>query len=126
MKREKSAGISLYRIFAPLFVVAFFISILSGIFSESVVPWASQKKHDLYRYDIKKNPRTVGKNRNNIYIQDVAYRKTSISFFNGTKNEAQKVSLLYFNGPVLIKRLDAKTMWRGGTVFRMKKGEVRG
>jgi len=107
---QKSAGVSLYRIFAPLFIIAFFISIISGIFSETVVPWASQMKNDVHRYDINKNPRTVGKNRNNIYLQDLANRKTSIAFFNGNKNEAQKVSILYFNGPILIKRLDAKKM----------------
>lgn len=110
---QKSAGVSLYRIFAPLFITAFFISIFAGVFSETVVPWASQKKFDLYRYDIKKSPRTVGKNRNNIYIQDSAERKTSIGYFNGHRNEAQRVSILYFDGPVLVKRIDAKTMiWK--------------
>jgi len=107
---QKSAGVSLYRIFTPMFIAAFFISILAGIFSESIVPWASHKKHDLYRYDIKKNPRTVGRNRSHIYIQDIATRKTSIGYFNGNKNEAQHVSVLYFDGPILIKRIDAKTM----------------
>ena len=107
---QKSAGVSLYRIFAPLFISAFIISILSGIFSETIVPWASQRKHDIYRSDIKKNPKNIGKNRNNIYIQDSENRTISVGFFNGTKNAAQRVSLLYFDGPILIKRLDAKTM----------------
>jgi lipopolysaccharide export system permease protein len=107
---QKSAGVSLYRIFSPLFIFAFIISILSGLFSETIVPWASQRKHDIYRYDIKKNPKNIGKNRNNIYIQDSENRKTSVGFFNGIKNEAQRVSLFYFNGPILQKRIDAKTM----------------
>ncbi|MFC2088545.1 LPS export ABC transporter permease LptG [Calditrichota bacterium] len=107
---QKSAGVSLYRIFMPLFITAFVISIFAGLFSETVVPWASQRKYDLYRYDIKKNPRTIGKNRNNIYIQDTANRKTSIGFYNGRTNEAQKVSVLYFDGAVLLKRIDAQTM----------------
>jgi len=110
---QKSAGVSLYRIFFPVFACALLISIMAGLFSETIVPWASQKKEDLYRYDIKKNPRNIGKNRNNIYIQDSENRKISVGFFNGTKNEAQRVSLLYFDGPVLLKRLDAKTMiWK--------------
>jgi lipopolysaccharide export system permease protein len=110
---QKSAGVSLYRIFTPIFICAFFVSILAGLFSETVVPWASQKKYDIYRYEIKKNPKNIGKNRNNIYIQDSENRKTSVGFFNGTKNEAQRVSILYFDGPVLLKRLDAKTMiWK--------------
>lgn len=110
---QKSAGISLYRIFAPIFILGLVISVIAGIFSETVVPWASQNKYDIYRYDIKKNPRNIGKNRNNIYIQDSENRKTSIGFFNGIKNEAQRVSLFYFDGPVLKKRIDAKTMiWK--------------
>ena len=107
---QKSAGVSLYRFFAPLFVLAFIISVLAGLFSETIVPWASQRKEDIYRYDIKKNPKNIGKNRNNIYIQDSENRKTSVGFFNGAKNEAQRVSLFYFDGPILQKRLDAKTM----------------
>jgi lipopolysaccharide export system permease protein len=110
---QKSSGVSLYRIFTPIFICAFLISILAGIFSETVVPWASQNKEDIYRYEIKNNPRNLGKNRNNIYIQDSENRKSSIGFFNGTKNEAQLVSIYYFDGPVLIKRLDAKRMiWK--------------
>ena len=107
---QKSAGVSLYRIFTPLFILGFIISIFAGIFSETIVPWASQNKHDIYRYEIKKNPRNIGKNRNNIYIQDSENCKASVGFFNGVKNEAQRVSLFYFDGPVLQKRIDAKTM----------------
>ena len=39
---QKSAGISLYRIFTPLFIFSFFISIGAGLFSEFVVPWTNQ------------------------------------------------------------------------------------
>ena len=96
MVAQKSAGVSLYRLFAPIFILGFVISILAGIFSETIVPWASQNKYDIYRYEIKKNPRNIGKNRNNIYIQDSENRKTSVGFFNGAKNEAQRVSLFLF------------------------------
>lgn len=110
---QKSSGVSLYRIFAPLFIGGFLLSILAGIFSETIVPWASQKKYDIYRYDINKNPKNIGMNRNNIYIQDSADRKVFVGFFNGAKNEAQRISLYYFDGPRLIKRIDAKNMsWK--------------
>jgi lipopolysaccharide export system permease protein len=107
---QKSAGISLYRIFMPLFILSFIISIGAGLFSEFVVPWTNQERLDLYRYEIKKHPRNRGTKRNNIYLQDVANRKISIAFFHGTKNEAKKVSLQYFDGRQLVKRVDAQTM----------------
>jgi lipopolysaccharide export system permease protein len=107
---QKSAGVSLYRLFTPLFIVAFIISILSGFFNEYVVPTTNQKRLDIYRYDIKKNPRNRGNRRNNIYLQDIPNRKVSIGFFNGDKNEALNVSLQYFDGPNLVRRVDAKKM----------------
>jgi lipopolysaccharide export system permease protein len=107
---QKSAGISLYRIFTPLFILAIFISIASGIFNEFVVPWTNQERLDLYRYEIRKNPRNKGNRRNNIYLQDISNRKISIAFFNGSTNEAKKVSLQYFDGRQLVKRVDAQTM----------------
>jgi len=107
---QKSAGISLYRIFAPVFVLAFLISILAGFFNEFVVPWTNQARLDLYRYDIQKNPRTSGSRRNNIYLQDTADRKIAIAFFDGNKNEAKKVSLQFFKGRKLIRRMDAEKM----------------
>jgi lipopolysaccharide export system permease protein len=111
---QKSAGISLYRIFLPLFITAFFISIFAGLFNELLVPATNQKRLDMYRYDIKKYPRNRGSKRNNIYLQDLKERKVSIGFFNGNKNEALKVSFQYFDGPNLIRRIDVKKMvWAG-------------
>jgi lipopolysaccharide export system permease protein len=107
---QKSAGISLYRIFMPLFIFSFMMSIGAGLFSEFVVPWTNQERLDIYRYEIKKFPKNQGTKRNNIYLQDVANRKISIAYFNGRTNEAKKVSLQYFDGRKLVKRIDAQTM----------------
>ena len=107
---QKSAGISQYRIFLPLLLLAFLTSIFAGVFTEVVVPWTNQQRLDIYRYDIKKNPRNLGSNRNNIYIQDSKDQVVSIGFFNSKTNEAQKVSIQFFNGPLLERRVDAKKM----------------
>ena len=107
---QKSAGISLYRIFTPLFVLSLVISVLSGFFNEMVVPEANERRMDLYRYEIQNNPRNEGNRRNNIYLQDSKNRKVSIAFFNGSTNEALNVSLQYFDGAALSRRVDAKKM----------------
>jgi lipopolysaccharide export system permease protein len=107
---QKSAGISLYRITLPLLLLALLISILSGFFNELVVPVTNQARFDLYRYDIKNIPRSIGTRRNNIDIQDQKNRKVSIMYYDGSSKEALSVSIQYFNGPLLIQRLDAKKM----------------
>ncbi len=105
---QKSSGISLYRIFLPLFILAFIISIGAGFFNEFVVPWTNQARLDLYRYDIQKHPKNKGTRRNDIYLQDKGDRKISIAFFDGTKNEGKKISLQYFDGRRLTRRIDAE------------------
>jgi lipopolysaccharide export system permease protein len=105
---QKSSGISLYRIFRPLFILSFFISIGAGFFSEFVVPWTNQARLDLYRYDIQKHPKNKGSRRNDIYLQDRGDRKISIAFFDGSKNEGKKISLQYFDGRRLVRRIDAE------------------
>jgi lipopolysaccharide export system permease protein len=111
---QKSSGVSLYRIFMPLFVLGLIISVLSGFFNEIVVPEANEQRMDLYRYEIQNNPRSEGSKRNNIFLQDSKNRKVSIAFFNGITNEALNVSVQYFNGATLSKRIDAKKMkWIG-------------
>ncbi len=107
---QKSSGISMYRMFLPLFVVSFIISILAGLFNERIVPETNQRRMDIYRYDIQNNPKNIGSKRNNIYLQDDINRKVSISFFDGQKNEALRVSIQYFDGPTLLRRIDAKKM----------------
>jgi lipopolysaccharide export system permease protein len=107
---QKSSGISMYRMFLPLYIVAFIISILAGLFNEEIVPEANQRRLDIYRYEIQKNPKNIGSKRNHIYLQDDVNRKVSISFFDGLKNEALRVSIQYYNGPMLVRRIDAKKM----------------
>jgi lipopolysaccharide export system permease protein len=113
---QKSAGISLYRITLPLLLLALIISMLAGLFNELVVPVTNEARMDIYRYDIKNSPRNIGTKRNDIYIQDIKNRMVSIAFFNGNTKEAITVSLQYFKGPVLVRRIDAKKMiWQDST-----------
>ncbi|KAA3608817.1 MAG: LPS export ABC transporter permease LptG [Calditrichaeota bacterium] len=107
---QLSSGISLYKILTPLFITAFFISILAGIFNEYVVPVANQNRAELMSYEIKDNPRNRGKFRNNIYLQDSDSRKMYVKYYNGKKNVATEVSLQTFSGSVLVERIDAKKM----------------
>jgi lipopolysaccharide export system permease protein len=110
---QLSSGISLYKILTPLFIAALCISIGSIFFDEYVVPVANQKRFDLERYDINKNPRNSGMVNNNINVQDTENRKMTVKYFNGRRNEGREVSFQTFSGSVMVERIDAEKMfWR--------------
>lgn len=122
---QLSSGISLYRILSPLFIVAFFISIAAGIFNEITVPKSNEMRLNLERYEIKKESKNTGQINNNINLQDSETRKMSVKYFNGKKNEAREVSLQTFNGPVLIERIDSKTMMWQDSVWQLSNARIR-
>ena len=62
----KSAGISLYRILFPLFVLSFMISVLTLIVGESVIPFTYQKMMGVKTVEIEK-----GKRDADLLLQDV-------------------------------------------------------
>ncbi len=122
---EFSAGISLYRLLAPLFVVALLISVGAGFFNEKVVPRANQLRLNLKRYEISGHNRPSEMTRSNIYRQDEENRKFVIKYFNSKNNTARSVSIQTFEGPALIERIDAERMvWKDGH-WLLKKGRVR-
>ncbi len=107
---QLSAGVSLYRLLAPLFVFGLLISILSGFFNEFVVPPANQERLDLYRYDINNKTRPSETSRANIYIQDSPTRKVIVQYFNGKQNQGRQVSIQRIEGSTLAERIDAPVM----------------
>jgi len=109
---QLSSGISLYRILMPVFAGGIILSIAAGFFNELVVPEANAKRIDLYRFDIRDNPRT-GSIRNNIYVQDREDRKLTMKYYNSKTAEGRDASLQMFDGPRLVERIDARRMvWR--------------
>ncbi len=65
----KGAGVSMIRVMAPLFVMAFFISIVSFFFNDRVAPWANLKAYSLL-YDIKTTKATM-KIKEGIFYNDL-------------------------------------------------------
>jgi len=122
---QLSSGISLYRILAPLFLLSLIISGLAGIFNETVVPVSSQRRLDIKRYEISKNPRPSEKTRTNIYIQESANRTLNARYFNGQTSEARNVSIKTFEGAVLKERLDADRMIWDKDHWKLSTGMVR-
>ncbi len=66
----KSGGLSFYRLAAPVFVVAFLVSIFAVGFNEYVVPRANAAYNYIVKYEIEKN--TAPKSQEHIVIKDVS------------------------------------------------------
>lgn len=122
---ELSSGISLYRLLTPLFILALVISIGAGFFNEWIVPVANQRRMDLRRYEIYKEPRPDEKSRSNIFRQDSDRRKIVVKYFNGRTNEARSVSIQSFDGPNLVERIDARRMVWKEDHWLILEGKVR-
>ncbi len=122
---QLSAGVSLYRILTPLFIVAFVISLGAGIFNETVVPEANQRRWDIRRYEIEKRTRPQFKSRSNIFIQEKNNRTINLKYFNGRNNEGRQVSIKTYDRSRLVERIDAvKMIWKDGA-WQLKQGRVR-
>ena len=122
---QLSSGVSLYRLLAPLFILAFMISIGAGFFNELIVPEANQQRFDILRYDVQKKARPSQKSRSNIYLQDSANRAVNVKFFNGKTRQGRNVSIKTYAGSVMTERLDARIFIWKEDHWQLKDGRVR-
>ncbi|MGH1365679.1 MAG: LptF/LptG family permease [Calditrichia bacterium] len=105
-----SAGISLHRLVAPILILAFGISILAGLFSETIVPESNRRRLDIWRYDIRKQARSNLSNRRQIALQDIDNKQVHIYNYQGKKQLANKVSIIWIEGDRITQRWDARLM----------------
>ncbi|MBN2426441.1 MAG: LPS export ABC transporter permease LptG [Calditrichaceae bacterium] len=122
---QLSSGISLYRILLPLFILGVLFSTGAGYFNEIVVPYTNQQRYDLKRYEIDRITRPSEQARSNIYRQDKDEQKINIRMFNGKTNTGKNISIKYFDGPVLVKRVDARDIIWEEDHWRLRQGKVR-
>jgi len=112
----KAAGLSLYRILLPLFIISFIISTGALVFSEYVVPGASEKREFINDEYLEKERESWRKRINNVYMQDDLGRRISMRYFHATKKIGYGVSIKKFAGNNLVFRLDARKMvWADST-----------
>lgn len=111
----RSGGISFYRLAAPVFVVAFFVSIFAVAFNEVVVPKANTAYNYVVKNEIERN--TVPKAQEHIVIKDVKSgnleRLTYARKFDEATNTMQAVSIQeYENGNVVRVENAEKAEWK--------------
>ncbi|WP_346353572.1 LptF/LptG family permease [Azotosporobacter soli] len=87
----RSGGISFFRLAAPVFAVAFAVSVFSVFFSENVVPQSNAAYNDIVRNQIEHN--TTPKSQEHIVIKDV--RGGEIQRLTYAKKYEEETSTMY-------------------------------
>lgn len=110
----KSGGLSFYRLATPVFIVAFFVSLFSVVFSELVVPAANTGYNNIVRYEIERN--TKPRSQEHIVIKDVKggsiERLTYARKFDEEQSTMYAVTVQDFDGDKLVRVENAeKAVW---------------
>lgn len=106
----RAAGLSFYRLTAPVFITAFFISAFAMVFNETVVPAANEAYNDLIRYEIEGN--TKPKSQEHLVLleksKDGIGRLTYARRYDENTAAMQQVTVQEFenNLPVRIETAD--------------------
>ncbi|MFC1729256.1 LptF/LptG family permease [candidate division KSB1 bacterium] len=121
----KAAGMSLYRIFLPVFIFSIFISIFSFWLGEAITPEFQRKKMNIKRYVIEKeNPRYTLSNTN-INLQDSQTRIVTIANYDAEKNIAYQISVQEMNGNRIITLINAVTMIQFDEFWKLVNVKIR-
>ncbi len=106
----KSSGVSLYRYMIPFLITTFIISLFAVFFGGYVVPLANHKRINIEREYMN---RSVIRTGSNIFFQDSKTRIVSISSYNITMEQANRISIQDFDENDITKmryRIDAAKM----------------
>ncbi len=107
----KSSGISLYRITAPLLLLAILISVVSFFFDDQITVHTNRQLEAYKDQYIKKRPPQRNMVRSNIFIQDATDRNLIIQRFDGGENKGSQASIQYLGEDRIAKRIDASTIF---------------
>jgi lipopolysaccharide export system permease protein len=111
----KSSGISLYRIFMPLFALGLLVSLLLLGFGETLVPYTNQKKGNLERQDIRKRKNPAEQVRNNLYFSGTEGRFYFIKRYDAIQKTMDSVVVWQMDSlNRIVLRVDAPGgLWNG-------------
>jgi lipopolysaccharide export system permease protein len=115
----KSAGISLYRILLPLFVLAFLISLATVVFGGSLVPFTYQKMMEVKTVEIEKGSKEKNLLLHDIFVQGENGTIFHLDVYNSKEKTGSGVLAQKFENNRLKEQIQAKKMsWIGnGWIF---------
>lgn len=105
-----SAGVSLYRLSVPVLLLGLVISVVSGFAGETLVPQTNRTRLDIYRYEIRNQPRESVGTQRQISLQDENNRQVNIQYYDGQKKKANRVNIVWRKDNRIVERWDIKSM----------------
>jgi lipopolysaccharide export system permease protein len=122
----KSGGITFYRIAAPVFIVAFIVSVFALLFNEHVVPRANEAYTNVVEYEIKGN--TTPKTQEHIVLKEFSggelSRLTYARRFDATKSLMEQLTIEEFeNGQAVRMQSADRAEWQDD-VWTMHDGVI--
>lgn len=119
----KAAGISLYRIFVPIFIIAIFVSLINMGIANYLVPGATERQAELEEQYERNRP--VRQRLSNVYLRDEQDHRFSMRYFNAKSNVGTTISIRRFQGDELVRRLDARRIVWEDSVWVLYEGYER-
>lgn len=119
----KAAGISLYSIFLPLFIIAILVSFLAMGIANYLVPRATERQTDLREHYEDRRPQK--ERLDNVYIRDENDRRISMRYYNVKNNIGNTVSIRKFADDYLASRIDAKKITWQDSLWVLQTGYER-
>ena len=121
----KAAGISLYRIVAPLLAFSFMMCIFAFVFSEVVVPGASEKKESIADEFLEKKRERWRKRIDKVYVRDDKDRVVSMQYYRTVDQTGYAVRISKMNDHTLASRIDARKMVWEDSIWVLYDGYIR-
>lgn len=121
----KSAGISLYRILFPLFVLSFLISLITMVFGGSIVPLTYQKMMDVKAVEIGRETKEKNFLHRNIFLQGEDGRIFHLDVYNSKEKTGSGVLVQKFEKNRLKEEIQAKKMSWTGAGWLFEEGRER-
>lgn len=113
----KAAGVSLYRLAVPLFLVGCFISVGSFVLDNEWVSWGNEKRFEIDRDYVKRRSRHKLKNvLTNIFLQKNSHSHISIGKYRIKKSVGTDIAIVHLDHKSIQQRIDGKKItWDADT-----------
>jgi lipopolysaccharide export system permease protein len=121
----KAAGLSLYRILLPLFVMAFLVSLFCMLFGEFLIPYTNELKGDIWKTQIKKKSPQADLIQRDVYLQGRGGLIYYVRQYDGRRQIGQDVLLQRYEDEHLVTRIDARQMVWEDSCWVFRDGLVR-
>lgn len=95
----KSAGMSLYRLMAPLMVLGFVISFAHLYFNSTIVPRALSKKFAIERQYLGRSVGGIQQQLYNLYLRDTPLRTVTIGYYDLTTQQGTDFVMEEYSSP---------------------------